>query len=248
MRGVKRAILYGFAPHNLGFCGPKEKQTKKFLNYLKTKKEEKKIRKIFENFEGAYSYYELIAKKNGIKDPFNERVVEAYWLGNELLDKVDLASLKELVRQRFSRPGLLPRKVAEEKAKNIPAGSLPHHSFHVLIIGSVTGRVKLSGKLLDICRVGWGRVVRIMNYELGIKNNKTKVLVKYRPLVGEKKLRLGKPINKELDWNKNLASRLKKGDWVSFHWNQVCEVLTKDQVRNLEKYTKRNISAHNYPL
>ena len=39
-------------------------------------------------FEGAYPYLELIASENGIADPLDARVVEAYWLGNDLLEHV----------------------------------------------------------------------------------------------------------------------------------------------------------------
>src|SRR4030043_375803 len=109
MSGLKIVALYGIKPHLLGFCGPKEKSASRLiLSYLSGKKiSGKKIRKIFEKFEGAYSYYKLIAKANKIKDPFNERVVKAYWIGNKLLDKVSTKQLREMVVKEFSKPGLL---------------------------------------------------------------------------------------------------------------------------------------------
>ena len=48
---------------------------------------------------------------------------------------------------------------------------------------------------------------------------------------------------KEIDWDKDLLPKIKTGDWVSFHWNQVVEVLKDEDRRNLEKYTKK---ATNY--
>lgn len=182
------AVLYSIKPHQLGFCGPKDDET--LLRYLKGKNvSEKKVRKILESFEGAYPYYQRIAKSNNIKDPFDERVVRAYWI--------------------------------------------TLHSFHVLIIGSVTNRIVLKGKLLDLCRICWGKV----------KKTQDKLLVEYQPLVRQKKLTLGKPIEKEIDWDKDLVPKIKTGDWVSFHWNQVVEVLKDEDRRNLEKYTKK---ATNY--
>ena len=40
-------------------------------------------------FDGAWAYLESIARAAGIADPLDERVVEAYWIGNDLLDRVD---------------------------------------------------------------------------------------------------------------------------------------------------------------
>lgn len=198
MSGIKLAVLYGIKPHSLGFCGPKDKGI--LLSYLRGENIfEKKIRKILEQFKGAYPYYKLIAKSNGIKDPFDEKVVRAYWIGNKLLAKA--------------------------------GGVKSHHSHHVLIVGSVTGRIVLKGKLLDLCRISWGKVIKIKNKKLKIK---------YQPLV---KNRLGKLIEKEIDWDKDLVPDVKTGDWVSFHWNQTVEVLTDNDKKKLEKYTQLTLDS-----
>ncbi len=130
MPGLRLAALYGIKPFLLGFCGPQDTKNKKILlNFLNNKGTSiKEVRKILEQFEGAYPYYKIIAKKNGIKDPFNIRVVRAYWVGNKLLEKA--------------------------------GGFKSHHSYHVLVVGSITGRIVLKGKLLDLCRVGWGRAIK----------------------------------------------------------------------------------------
>lgn len=202
MSGIRLAILYGIKPYQLGFCGPENK--KDILSgYLRGKKiNRKQLRDLLKEFEGAYPYYELIAKANNIKNPFDENIVRAYWVGNKLLEKIK---------------------------KNA------HHSFHVLIVGSTTGRIELKGKLLDLCRIGWGKVIKIGK----------KITVNHQPLIGKNKLKLGKPIRKEVDWDKNLIPTVKTGDWISFHWNQAVEILTKEDIKNLEKYTKISIGIYN---
>lgn len=202
MFGLRLAALYGIKPFLMGFCGPQGKTDKAILlKFLKNKKvPEKKVIKILEQFEGAYPYYKIIAEANKIKNPFDERVVRAYWVGNKLLEKA--------------------------------GGIKSHHSYHVLLVGSVTGRIVLKGKLLDLCRVGWGKVVK-----------NSKLVVEYQPLIGKKKLKLGKPIKKEIDWDKDLLPKVKIGDWVSFHWNQAVEVLIKEGRKNLEKYTKLTLES-----
>ena len=52
-------------------------------------------------FEGAWPYLTLIAGANRIADPLDPRVVEAYWVGNELLDPVRPADLARHVDDRF---------------------------------------------------------------------------------------------------------------------------------------------------
>ena len=38
-------------------------------------------------FEGAWPYLQLIAASNGIAEPLDPRVVEAYWTGNRLVTR-----------------------------------------------------------------------------------------------------------------------------------------------------------------
>jgi hypothetical protein len=243
MQGIRIAALYGFYPHRLGFCGLQEKSAKKtLLNYLSGEKiSERKIRKILETFKGTFSYYKLIAKSNGIKDPFDEKVVRAYWLGNQLLERVPVDSLKKMIIKEFTGPGLLSKEIAKEKANRIPLTSKAHHSFHVLVIGSVSGRIKFEGNLLDICRIGWGKVI-----EFGKKKteNVYKVIIEYQPLQERKKRYfLGKPIHKIVFWDKKFIPEIKVGDRVATHWNHIVQILSPKDLINLGKYTQVTINS-----
>jgi len=243
MRGIKIASLYGFYPHRLGFCGTQENTAKKILlNYLSRKKvSEKKVRKVLKTFIGSFSYYKLIAKSNKIKDPFNEKVVKAYWLGNKLLENVPINSLKEMILKEFSKPGLLSKKLAEKKTKKIPNNSIPHHSFHVLVIGSVTGKVTLKNNLLDFCRIGWGKVIEIKKEK---NKNRKKVIIEYQPLKKrKKKYFLGKPIRKTVFWDKKIIPEVKIGNNVAIHWNHIVQVLNAKDLANLKKYTQITMNS-----
>lgn len=209
MSGLKIAALYGIIPHQLGFCGPLDKTaTGKLLDFLSGKAVlEKEIRNILREFKGAFSYYESIAKSNKIRDPFDERVVKAYWLGNKLLEKA---------------------KISEK---------FPFHLFHVLKVGSITGRIVLRGKLLDLCRISWGQVEEI---------KKIKVLIRYQPLRKYKKrFSLDKLTKKEVSWNKSIAPVIKTGQMVSLHWNYIIQVLNKKELNNLKKYTQITLKKIN---
>ena len=238
MSGPKIAAIYGLIPNRLGFCGPRQELLKKFITGKTSIPE---IIPTLEKFEAAYEYYRLIARKNKIKSPFNKKVVEAYWLGNNLLDKITANDLRALIMERFCKPGLLSKKEAKKRADMIPAGSKPHHSFHVLVLGSITGSVDFTGntKLKDTCRVGWGRVIK----KSKIKNQKSKITVIYRPLSGKKILQFGQPIKKEVIWDKEILPLIEAGDWVSFHWNHAMQKLNEENIINLHKYTQNTLDA-----
>ncbi|HRY52726.1 MAG TPA: DUF6390 family protein [Candidatus Portnoybacteria bacterium] len=235
MSGPKIAALYGLIPNKLGFCGPKQELLKKFLVGKLSIPE---IIPTLEKFEAAYAYYQLIAKKNKISSPFNKKVVEAYWLGNDLLDKFTANDLRRFVEERFCRPGLLSKSEAKKRAQLIPEGVKPHHSFHVLVLGSITGSVDFTGntKLKDICRIGWGKVKRII---------KNKIVISYVPLAGKKNISFAPPTNKTINWNKEILPSIDIGDWVSVHWNHAIQKLNEENIINLFKYTQDTLNALN---
>ena len=236
--GLKVATVYSLPSFSLGFCGPQDKTSRKTLSDYASGKSvsESAVREIFEKFEAAYRYYKLIAKKNNIADPLNEKVVKAFWVGNPLLEKVNGSDLRNLILTDFCRPGLLNEEEAKEKAEQVPDEARSHHSFHVLILGAVSDRVTLKGVMLDLCRTGWGKVEKI---------KRNKLIVKYKPLILSKRSSLGKEIEKEIERSSKIVPNVKKGDWVSFHWAQACEILTSQEVKNLEYYTQRTIDLVN---
>ncbi len=234
MSGPKIAALYGLIPNRLGFCGPRQEKLKDFISGKITTAQ---IIPTLKQFEAAYPYCQLIARKNDTH-PFNKKVVEAYWLGNEYLNKVTIEDLRQLIIQKFSAPGLLSKKAAIRKAAAIPANSKPHHSFHVMVLGSVTGRVNFADniKLQDTCRIGWGRVIQLKN---------KKVTIKYAPLTGKKNIEFGRPVKKEIIWDKKMIPKLKISDWVAIHWNHAIQILSTSDIDNLKKYTQNTIDSLN---
>ena len=67
--------------------------------------------------------------------------VEAYWVGNQVLERVNVSLLGASLDDRFrSRVGRQWQYLVEA----VPAGALPRHSFHVLgvypRVGQLAGR------------------------------------------------------------------------------------------------------------
>lgn len=240
--GLWLAASYGLPPCRLGYCGRGKRKAGETLRRFLLGKEKnlKRVRRALEGFEALYPYLQLIAQANRRADPLEKEVVEAYWLGNRLLERVKPAALKKLITTVFCRPGLLTFKQAKQKAAMIRKGALPHHSFHVLVMGSITGRVSLTGRLVDVCRIGWGKVEK-----LSVGSPTSPVWVSYQPLLtGKEGFYWGKEKRIKLE-REPWIGKLRKGDWVSFHWGRVCQRLTKLQVRNLERYTQRIVNYRN---
>ena len=230
-KGLKIAALYGFSPHRFGLCGMREGKSQEIEAFLEGKKVPK-IKEIMKTFKGAFLYYQLIAKENKIKDPFDKEVVRAYWIGNEFLEKVKLENLKRMIEKDFGKKKL---------AKILPKNSFPHHSFHVLVAGPIDKTLILTEGMKDLCKVSWGKILKVINY----KKEVSELIVEYQPLEKEKNWFLGKPIKRKIFWRKNFLPKLKKGDLITFHWDLALEKISKKDFEILKNYTQNSINIAN---
>jgi hypothetical protein len=106
LAGTLRFIRYAFMPNRLQYCGGDDNAT--LLEHAVTGEAYGGVLPALRKFTGAMPYLSLIARENEIADPFDVRVVEAYWLGNELLDRVEVRGLYDSLRERY-RKQLSPR-------------------------------------------------------------------------------------------------------------------------------------------
>ena len=81
MSGPVLFARYAFGPNRLGYCGPDA--VDELFGEATGGHDERALRELARAFEGAWPYLELIARRNGLSDPLDRRVVEAYWLGND---------------------------------------------------------------------------------------------------------------------------------------------------------------------
>src|SRR5204863_6858356 len=146
-----------FMPNRRRYCGSEDNCT--LFGYGIEGVVDGGLTPLLRRFTGALPYLQLIARANGIADPFDPRVVEAYWLGNELLDGVEVRQLYDALQERFSKH--LQGRTRDLVLGKAPAGARPHHSFHVLDVHSRVGELENSLEAMDACRVSSGRVVRL---------------------------------------------------------------------------------------
>lgn len=244
MSGLKLAASYSFYPHQLGLCGPSEEKSRKILfRFLAGEKIASSIiKKILRQFKAAFPYYCLIAKANKIKNPFDRKVIEAYWLGNNFLEKISFKDLKKFFSQNFPHLSNNFLFLSLEKTQLSVLKIRPHHNFHVLLVGSVSGRIYPFRELLEKCLIGWGKVKKIKK-ESKIKN---KVIIESPKIIIKKgKCYLGKSQRKLVFWNEIFLPQLQKNDWVSTHWDWVVQILNQKELSQLKKYTTLALRVFN---
>jgi hypothetical protein len=239
-----RFATYAYPPNLLGYCGPEDSAA--IAEYVTAGVTDGGLVRLEQAFEGAWPYLELIAAANGIPDPLDERVVEAYWVGNSLLPRVSLKALAEHLQTRFA--GRLGRRV-EQLLEPLPTGALPHHNFHVFGVYPWVGLLR-SGiveeplRVLDRCRIRWGRVEGI---------GQGTALVRCRPLewngrelcLGPTRLEEVRALDSAVGRGTRGSSPLIPGDWVSLHWDWLCERLDLVELRGLRYYSAVQLTAVN---
>ncbi|MFH1916214.1 MAG: DUF6390 family protein [Nanoarchaeota archaeon] len=231
MDGLNLAIRFSYITNRLHYCGPKDSQDV-FLRYLEKKDNADNVRSSLKRFEGLWPYLTVIAEKHGL-DPFDQRVVEAYWIGNELLDACTNEDNCEVIRRLMKRG--LPKSIGEEKIKKMSDGLVPHHVFNVVFVGvgNTTGSVPVTLQNMNNCRPSWGKVVDVQESQV--------VVASQQIVVKEKKYVL-EPDTKTAVFLPEMLTP-KKGDVVALHWGFACMVLSPGQVQNLELYTSKILKS-----
>jgi len=240
MDGVLRCSRYAFGPNRLHFCGPDA--NRELWDYLRAGVTDAGLEKLLRGFETLYPYLRHIAREHGIADPFDAHVVEAYWIGNALLETVDRRALHRHLSEVLRLKDKLPLRTYRLMEERIGHGMLPGHTFHVLTVPKRMGHQEMEATpaFMDACRVSWGTVTTVSGPHLTLI---------HEPLTyTNDTLALGTPVEKrvvrrlEADYDMDL---LAPGDLVTLHWDVPCEVVTRAQVERLRRYTLRAIAIAN---
>ena len=242
--GLSGAVLFGryaFPPNRLGYCGPDDHVA--LLQYVAERRTERGLVELERRFAGAYPYLQLIAQANGIADPFDRRVVEAYWIGNACLEQVGAADFYASLHERF-RNRMDARTFGWLETK-LDLGARPHHNFHVFDVYTRGGLMNdrsapILLETMDSCRISWGRVTAIEGPELVVE----------RPalMLCAGKITLSDPyparVLRQID-GLGFADTAAPGDYVSIHWSWACEVLTPTALQRLMRSNQRALRLAN---
>ncbi|MFC4033510.1 DUF6390 family protein [Streptomyces polygonati] len=226
-QGALLFARYAYPPNELGYCGPPDASA--LLRPGATAGIERQARQ----FEGAWCYLEFLAEAAGLPDPLDSRVVEAYWIGNDLLDRADPAALFDRLLDRFRGQLAGTWRQAAHRA-------LPHHSFQVFDVYPWAQLLRTTGhptalSVLDRCRIRTGRVLSVDGESATVTS---------RPLTWTAPtLHPGPPRTETVRWStggRSLIPSPSPGDLVSLHWDWVCDLITAEQAARIESLEARH--------
>src|SRR3989338_3605551 len=128
--GLDLGIRFSYRVNHLRYCGPREAEDV-FISYINQKTDPQKVQDCLTRFEGLTPYLYAIAKKHN-KNPFDYEVIEAYWIGNKLLEgwtKEEMAEIIDALEKRG-----LPASLVKEKKEQLIDGMFPHHAYNVFFV------------------------------------------------------------------------------------------------------------------
>ncbi len=236
--GVLRFTRYAYPPNVLGYCGPGDHQA--LLEYASAGVADPGLDQLARGFDGAWPYLALIAAANGDRDPLDDDVVSAYWIGNDLLAHVPGDLLVRHLEDRFR-----PRVAGSVGVVVGPVlqGGVAHHSLHVLgvtpWIGLLrAGQVDPAMEVVERCLVRWGRVATVPDagwVEVTVPT------IMWDGL----QLSLGPTRVEQFrceERGHHLAD-VQVDDLVGVHWEWVCDRLTPSEAAQLAWTTRHNLAA-----
>jgi len=232
--GPVRFARFAFPPNRLGYCGPGDGGE---LAHYTRGHEDPGLRDIAAGFEGAYPYLQLLAGANHRGDPLDADVVEAYWIGNDLLDGVSLHDFGNSIDDRFRRRAGASWRHIEH---GIPGG-VANHSYHVMNVMPWAGLMRDGVvdeplRIIDHCRISWATVIG--HVENTADAGVGRVLVQRLPLVWSgSRLTFGEPVVDAVD----SPFSVEPGDVVAIHWDWICERLDQRQLGWLQRTTNRQL-------
>ncbi|MEP7089932.1 MAG: DUF6390 family protein [Nocardioidaceae bacterium] len=219
--GARRFAQYAYPPNELGYCGPPGARA--LLDGAATDDIATRAR----GFEGAWSYFEVLAESAGISDPLDVAVVDAYWVGSELLEEVDPAHLVRRLEERF-------RGQVGGSWRGAVTRAAAHHSFQVFEVYPWAAMLR-SGRppgpavsVLDRCRIRVGVVVAVDGEEVDVVCRR---LVWDGGVLAETK-----PAAERARWSAGGSSLIEApevGDPVTLHWDWVCQVVSPERAHHV---------------
>lgn len=230
VRALTLGARFSYPPNHRGYCGRESAQdvfTRCILHGSCDKVGEELTR-----FIVLYPYLQVIAEAHDL-DPFDRRVIEAYWIGNRLLEKIDLNSYDRLL-DRFMEQGV-PEWLIRSLRERRPARFIPTHLFQVLHVGvgQASGAVPFTMESVYACMIRWGKVEHVDHGgALSLKLNSIRIERGAFGLFHEKVM---------VAPDAHPFDEIHVGDTVAVHWNKIVKVLTPPEQRNLTRWTRETL-------
>jgi hypothetical protein len=238
MDGVALCARFSIATNRLAYCGPADAEPALY-DAIVTGRGSDRARAALSRFEALMPYLEAIGTAHG-RDPFDREVVEAYWIGNRLLDGVDRRGFLALL-EALTRRGL-PPSVARRLAEHLPPHPLAHHAFHVSYVGvgAVTGHVPTTVPNVESCRPAGATVVAVRNGELDVAGPTVRA--------AGPRLELGGTSVRTVRYDPKVLDDVRVGSRLAVHWSWPALRLDDRSAGELDRWTARALETANEAL
>ena len=238
MDGVALGARFSIATNRLNYCGPADAEPALY-DALVTGTGSARAREALGRFEALMPYLEAIGAANE-RDPFDREVVEAYWVGNGLLEAIDRPRFAALLTA-LTRRGL-PPSIARRLAEHLPQRPLAHHVFHVAFVGvgAVTGHVPTTLENIEACRPALAEVVEHPAAEIVVEGPTVRADGPRLELAGRARRRLA--------YDPKALGPVARGDRVAVHWSWPALRLSTAEAEALTSWTARSLAAANEAL
>jgi len=269
MKALQLCSCFALQPNSLGYCGRDSAPAK--LSQCIIKGECDGVIEELEQFIVLNPYLQTISEITG-HDPFSYEVIEAYWLGNDLLNQIKTQHYDLLVKNLADNG--VPDFLIEEIQNKKPKQFIPIHLFNILHVGvgKASGSVPFNLDSINNCMVRWGKVrsmkqvvsgkgseQKYMNLRIKeLKNSSTKQIIQntqlpatsYQLLTVEtvKLIQQGNQYKleesrEEKPFLAELVGDLKIGDTVALHWGWIAKKLTEEEQNKLTNWTQKLIDS-----
>lgn len=227
-KALKLCAAFSRQPNSLGYCG-RESAKSAFKTCLIEHKCEEVPNEV-EQFIVLNPYLDTISQATN-QPKYSKKVIEAFWLGNDLLNSIKLEHYK-LLLDNLKKQGV-PDFLIYQAAQNPPKRFIPIHLFNIIHIGvgKASGSVPFNLDSINQCMIRWGRIKHI---------RQDKALIKLNSLDSTYQL-----IQKETEIaiEPNITPNLKTGDVVTAHWGTIAKKINSRELSNLKYWTAQFIAA-----
>jgi hypothetical protein len=246
-KALQLCSRFALTPNQLGYCGKDSAPAK--LQKCVVTSDCSRVEEELKKFIVLNPYLQTIAKATDLS-PFSYEVIEAYWLGSDLLDQIKLKHY-DLLLENFISQGV-PDFLVEELKNKQPKKFIPIHLFNILHVGvgRASGSVPFNIDSINNCMLRWGTVSKVNKNEstAQVEVTSLKAVSSFNPLTEGSSRKQSASTSgisyefaqriKTFNFNPAFTPNLKVGDNVAVHWGFIPKILSKDEQKKLSFYTK----------
>lgn len=229
-RSLRLASLFAYSPNYHGYCGLESANSGFRKCIMKGNCDD--VPEELKNFITLYPYIVTISKVRKL-ELYDYKVIEAYWIGNDLLKDFPLSAYEILIEE-FQKQGV-PKWLTDDLSKRKPKKFIPHHLFQVLHVGvgQASGSVPFNIKSINECMIKYGKIKSLQEGYLVVDLLKLQI-IRNKYVV--------RTVSEKVTINNALFFKPKVDSCICTHWGHIVKCLSQIEEKKLQFWTKEVLS------